>query len=220
MSSATPNAPLLGAGRYRSYEGFAPKPRNPNVILRCALVLLASVSLVLQLYGSFRPFLYHSAIGVATQSTGTRPLDMSDALRQDSNDARAIVSSDDSDILRQVTIGAKIHVCDPVQIKETLALLSSIRWNYPHVRVLLANDGPVSVAGVSAIKNDPYADGLFLPTDSGTSYGRNAMVNRTTTKYFVSLDDEHLFSPKTDLAPAVKRLEYHGFDIVGMRVVN
>ncbi|KAI0561479.1 Transferase [Gracilaria domingensis] len=126
----------------------------------------------------------------------------------------------DRSIESQVTVGIKTYVCDSSIVRQVLGLVRSIRVNYPKVRVLLANDGPTSLSDAPLIKKDPYTEEVRLAPDSGISVGRNHMVNMTTTRYFLLLDDDHVFDEDTDLGIAVNGIGKEGFDIVGVRVRN
>jgi GT2 family glycosyltransferase len=48
---------------------------------------------------------------------------------------------------------------------------------------------------------------ISLPYDVGLSAGRNAMLDRVTTPYFVLLDDDFVFTPKTTLDRLLDVLE-------------
>lgn len=126
----------------------------------------------------------------------------------------------DRNIENELTIAVKTYVCDPSIVRQVLGLVRSIRVNYPKVRVLLANDGPTSLRNAALIKNDEYTEEVSLPADSGISIGRNLMVNMTTTRYFVLLDDDHVFDEDTDLGIAAEGIGKNDFDIVGIRVRN
>lgn len=95
-----------------------------------------------------------------------------------------------------------------------------MRANYPTLKVLVGNDGPVSVRDVPQVREDVYTEEMRLPPDVGISAGRNAMVDRTVTPYFALLDDDHFLPAESDFSLAVATLERDGFDIVGVRVVN
>lgn len=126
----------------------------------------------------------------------------------------------DRSIEGQVTIGIKTYVCDPSIVRQVVGLVRSIRVNYPNVRILLANDGPTAVGDAPMLKSDPHTEEIRLAPDSGISIGRNIMVNMTTTKYFVLLDDDHVFDEDTDLGIGVRGISIGNFDIVGIRVRN
>ena len=119
-----------------------------------------------------------------------------------------------------VTIGIKTYVCDNSIRDQLMVLVRSIRVHYPFVRVILGNDGPMHVANESFVKDDIYTEEHNLPRDCGISYGRNYMVNRTNTKFFLLLDDDHLFDDTTNLTNLVHGLRRDKFDIVGLRIRN
>lgn len=119
-----------------------------------------------------------------------------------------------------VTIGVKTFVCDDSVRDQVHNLVRSIRVHHPNVRILLGNDGPTILAKELFIRDDPYTEEIRLPSDSGISYGRNAMVNLTTTKYFLLLDDDHVFDDTTKLETIVSAIQTDNFNIVGLRVRN
>lgn len=119
-----------------------------------------------------------------------------------------------------LTLGVKTYVCDAATEALLLTLLTSVRAAHPALPVLLANDGPRSVARHPQVAADRATTELLLPRDSGISAGRNAMVNATRTPFFALLDDDHLLDlDNADLALLVAGVRA-GFDIVGMRVRN
>jgi len=68
------------------------------------------------------------------------------------------------------------------------------------VRVVVANDGPRSLAALPWFAADAYMEELRLHVDSGITVGRNAVVDLATTPYRLLLDDDQLFDEQTDLA--------------------
>lgn len=119
-----------------------------------------------------------------------------------------------------VTIGVKTYVCDDSIKQQVANLVRSIRAHHPYVRILLGNDGPTILAEEEYMQNDPYTEEVRLPADSGISFGRNFMVNLTTTRYFLLLDDDHVFDDTTRLSTVVHALKVDKFDMVGLRVRN
>lgn len=119
-----------------------------------------------------------------------------------------------------VTVGIKTYVCDNAIVRQVEKLVQSIRTHHPKVRILLGNDGPTELSEEAFVRDDPYTQEERLPRDCGISFGRNHMVNITTTRYFVLLDDDHLFDDTTNLQTVVDGLRTDGFDIVGIRVRN
>lgn len=123
-------------------------------------------------------------------------------------------------IENMVTIGIKTYVCDPTIVDQVRSLLRSIRVHYPRIRVLLGNDGPTRLDMETFVRDDPLTKEIMLPRDCGISFGRNYMVNITTTRYFILLDDDHVFDDTTNLTVLVNGIRRDGFDMVGMRVRN
>lgn len=119
-----------------------------------------------------------------------------------------------------VTVGIKTYVCDQSIKDQVENLLRTIRTHHPRVRVLLANDGPTALSEEASVRNDPYTEEYMLPADSGISFGRNYMVNLTSTRYFLLLDDDHVFDDTTNLKTVVTGIRDNDFDMVGMRVRN
>lgn len=119
-----------------------------------------------------------------------------------------------------VTVGVKTYVCDESIRNQVENLVRSIRVHHPRVRILLGNDGPTVLSQEAYVQNDPNTEEVRLPSDSGISYGRNVMVNLTTTKFFLLLDDDHIFDDTTSLMTVVNALRDDTFDYVGLRVRN
>lgn len=53
------------------------------------------------------------------------------------------------------------------------------------VPILSANPDPAQLASLTRIVDHPSSQEAVLPTTTGTSIGRNVMVNMTTTNFFV-----------------------------------
>lgn len=119
-----------------------------------------------------------------------------------------------------VTIGVKTYVCDDSIVGQVRSLVRSVRVHYPKVRVLLGNDGPMGLGGMQFVRGDAYTEEVRLPRDCGISFGRNYMVNMTLTRYFLLLDDDHVFDDTTNLTVLVDGIRDDGFDLVGLRVRN
>lgn len=97
-----------------------------------------------------------------------------------------------------------------------LRLVKSIYKYYPNARVLIADDSEVSCKrGVEKRFSDKKICVYELPHDCGLSYGRNFLVDKVQTKYFVLLDDDFVFDKKTDIRTGLKMLEEKGLDIAG-----
>jgi len=124
------------------------------------------------------------------------------------------------EVATKVTVGIKTFVCDASTLRLVAGLVRSIRIAYPTLRILIANDGPLRLADEIFVKEDDGVQVISVPDNSGISYGRNRMVNATTTQYFLLLDDDHIFDVDVDVAKIVSSADLTDFDIIGMRVRN
>jgi glycosyltransferase involved in cell wall biosynthesis len=89
-------------------------------------------------------------------------------------------------------------------------LYRSIRRFYPNIPVIIADDSrnPLDALGDAKI--------IRLPFNSGVCHGRNAALAEVSTKYFVTADDDFVFTRHSDLSIPYNILETTDFDIVGM----
>lgn len=96
-------------------------------------------------------------------------------------------------------------------------LLSSIRdQGYGQCPVLVADDS-----------RDPYRDAILaqfgdlvdeyivLPFNSGVSKGRNELLDRVRTEYFIINDEDFIYSDITRLKQAKAKIQEHDLDIIG-----
>jgi len=76
----------------------------------------------------------------------------------------------------------------------------SIRGYYKDIVIRICDDGNMS---------DPGWDAVFykFPFYSGVSAKRNFLVQQVKTPYFLTLDDDHVFTEKTDLAALMRVIE-------------
>ena len=86
-------------------------------------------------------------------------------------------------------------------------LITSIRKFYPDLKVIVADDSrePRPIEGIKVIK---------LPFDTGIAGGRNAALKQITTKYFLLLDDDVVFTKHTKLDRMYDILENSEIDII------
>ena len=92
--------------------------------------------------------------------------------------------------------------------------VQSVRDYYPDVHILVADDShnPVLVPGVD--------EWLFLPFDTGLSFGRNRMVEHVKTKYMFLMEDDAYFYENTRLEEQLEVMEQTDIDILGITVVD
>ncbi|MFI5215585.1 MAG: glycosyltransferase family 2 protein [Candidatus Limnocylindria bacterium] len=88
-----------------------------------------------------------------------------------------------------------------------------LRRRYPEIRLLVADDSSPALAF-----DHPGAEVVRLPFDSGVSKGRNALLERVETEYFLLMDDDNWFSRHTQLERMLAILERERFDILACNV--
>ncbi len=88
-----------------------------------------------------------------------------------------------------------------------------LRRHFPEIRLLVADDSREGLAF-----EHPRAEVVRLPFDSGVSKGRNALLERVETPFFLLMDDDHWFSRQTKLARMLGILERERFDILACHV--
>lgn len=94
-------------------------------------------------------------------------------------------------------------------------LIASLRKYYPKERVIVADDSKDMVPPYS-----PEYHTIRMPFDSGLSAGRNAALAQVKTPYFILLDDDFIFTPRTRVQKLVSIAERCGHDIVGGGVIE
>ena len=100
-------------------------------------------------------------------------------------------------------------------------LLDSIFKKYPKIRVLVGDDSEISSKEKILSKFNQYNLQYYnLERDCGLSAGRNFLLNKIQTKYFVLADDDFVFDQKTNLERAVQILEEKKLDIIGGYIRN
>jgi glycosyltransferase involved in cell wall biosynthesis len=92
-------------------------------------------------------------------------------------------------------------------------LIASIKQHYPNVHVVVVDDSnnPTEIPGVEY---------HILPFATGISISRNFAVSKVKTKYFMTLDDDFVFTPETNLQMRYEILESTDIDMVGTDVAD
>lgn len=95
-------------------------------------------------------------------------------------------------------------------------LVASILKFYPDITILIADDGIPSSKDV-LLNSFPEAHIHYyeLPQDSGLSYGRNYILNKVKTPYFLLCDDDFVIDKTLDLDALKAMLEEKQVDILG-----
>ncbi|PIO35980.1 hypothetical protein AB205_0053530, partial [Aquarana catesbeiana] len=111
----------------------------------------------------------------------------------------------DGNISSLVTITTKTFL----RYDKLRELLRSIRLYYPDIKVIVADDNekPEKI-------EDPNVDQYIMPYAKGWFAGRNLAVSQVTTKYFLWVDDDFLFTDKTKIEKLVDVLEKTDLDMV------
>jgi len=92
-------------------------------------------------------------------------------------------------------------------------LIDSIISTFPRAQILVADDSPVPISrkGIKV---------FHLPNDCGVSFGRNYLVDRVDTPFFVCCDDDVILTHNTQLNKLLKPLRGNTFDLVGSYYVT
>ncbi len=99
--------------------------------------------------------------------------------------------------------------------------LSSVFKKYPKIRVLVGDDSEISSKEKVIKKFGKYNLQYFdLEKDCGLSAGRNFLLDKVETKYFVLADDDFVFDKKTNLEKALQILQEKKLDIIGGYIRN
>lgn len=95
-------------------------------------------------------------------------------------------------------------------------LVKSIFKYYPDARILIGDDSEVSCKKMIEKRFPSKNITVYeLPYDCGISYGRNFLVKKVETPFFVLLDDDFEFDKKTKIEYGLSILKEKGLDIGG-----
>lgn len=105
--------------------------------------------------------------------------------------------------------------------KSLKRLIRSLLKYYPDICIMIADDGIES--SKSEICNE-FADANIeyyeLPHDSGLSYGRNYLLERVNTPYFLLCDDDFVIDSSLNLNALMDILNKKNLDILGGYIRN
>ncbi|TRY97066.1 hypothetical protein DNTS_001466 [Danionella cerebrum] len=114
------------------------------------------------------------------------------------------------DVNSQVTVVVKAFL----RYKELNLLVNSIRWRYPKIKIIVADDSlePQKVEGENL-------EHYLMPPAKGWFAGRNLAVSQVSTKYFLWVDDDFVFLNNTRIERFVEIMEANPeLDVVGGQV--
>lgn len=110
-----------------------------------------------------------------------------------------------------ITIGIKTFL-RPSSLKYCLMRL---RQKYSKVKILVADDSTDEFKIKNKIICNRFnAQYINLPFDSGLGKGRNTMIKITTTKYYLTLDDDSLTDNKFNLEKLYNLIEDTNLDMI------
>ena len=97
--------------------------------------------------------------------------------------------------------------------KTVVGAIKKIRKFYPDIKILLADDSQKIVE-----IDDNQTEVFPMPFDSGVSKGRNFLLEKVETPYFLMMDDDHYFNGRTHLEKMLSLTEDYDFDILSALV--
>ncbi|XP_015264697.1 PREDICTED: beta-1,4 N-acetylgalactosaminyltransferase 2-like [Gekko japonicus] len=111
----------------------------------------------------------------------------------------------DNNIRDLVTITTKTFL----RYHKLRVLLKSIRQFYPDIKVIVADDSehPEKI-------EEANVEHFIMPFGKGWFAGRNLAVSQVTTKYYLWVDDDCLFTKNTKIEKLVEVLENTNLDVV------
>ena len=97
-------------------------------------------------------------------------------------------------------------------------LVRSIQKYYPNYPILIGDDSKESCKGYFKFYSfftGANIEVVELPYDSGLSYGRNELIKRVKTEFFVLMDDDFVIDDQCDFKYAISVFESSDLDILG-----
>ncbi|XP_062814238.1 beta-1,4 N-acetylgalactosaminyltransferase 2 isoform X2 [Anolis carolinensis] len=112
----------------------------------------------------------------------------------------------DNNIRNLVTITTKTFF----RYHKLRILIKSIRKFYPDITIIVADDSehPEKI-------EEPNVEHFIMPFAKGWFAGRNLAISQVTTKYYLWVDDDFVFTEKTKIEEFVAVLENTNLDVVG-----
>lgn len=89
-------------------------------------------------------------------------------------------------------------------------LIKSIRQYYPDIKIIVADDSEVPEKII-----EENVEHYIMPFGKGWFAGRNLAISQVTTKYYLWVDDDYLFTENTKIEKLLDVLERTNLDMVG-----
>lgn len=101
--------------------------------------------------------------------------------------------------------------------KSLKRLLNSLEKYYKNIKIIIADDSKKSYKEeiLKEYSKKLDIDYYILEFDSGLSKGRNFLLNKVETEYFLLCDDDFEFYEKSDLKNAYNKIIKYNLDILG-----
>ncbi|XP_063158079.1 beta-1,4 N-acetylgalactosaminyltransferase 2 [Candoia aspera] len=117
----------------------------------------------------------------------------------------------DNSIRNMVTITIKAFL----RYHKLRILLKSVKQYYPDITIIVADDSehPEKI-------EEENVQHFIMPFGKGWFAGRNLAISQVTTKYYLWLDDDFIFTEKTKIEKLVDVLENSNLDVVGGSVAG
>jgi SAM-dependent methyltransferase len=97
--------------------------------------------------------------------------------------------------------------------KSVRRCVESLRKFYPKIHIIVLDDSrkPSPVPG---------CENICMTYEVGLSSGRNIMLDRVKTPYFILLEDDFVFTPETNIRKMYRSMKKNGLDLVAGAVRN
>lgn len=116
-----------------------------------------------------------------------------------------------SNFEKEITIGIKTFI----RPKSLKFCLMRFRQRYKNIKILVADDSTVEFKKENKKLCQKYnAEYYELPYDVGIGYGRNQMIMRCLTKYFLMCDDDTCIDDRFDLEKLYNLIENTNLDMI------
>uniref|UniRef100_A0A8P4GMN2 Glycosyltransferase 2-like domain-containing protein n=1 Tax=Dicentrarchus labrax TaxID=13489 RepID=A0A8P4GMN2_DICLA len=203
---ALPNSPL----QYPT-QGFTVRPLTPTLIPGLALHAGHRSSYKVSL---------HVSKGILTTEIPSEGVKIQASFQFDKHEAVfpitikqpqvPVLYDMGTDISSQVTITTKTFL----RYRQLKVLLNSIRSFYSNIEVIIADDSfePEHITG-------EHIQQYIMPPAQGWFAGRNLAISQVTTKYFLWVDDDFVFTQDTKIEKLVEVMEsVPELDVLGGKV--
>ncbi|KAJ6658176.1 hypothetical protein lerEdw1_001443 [Lerista edwardsae] len=149
-------------------------------------------------------------VDVVSFSTGTHLVRFPVIIRQPAM-PRLFDPGPDNNIASLVTITTKTFL----RYHKLRVFIKSLRQYYPDIKLIVADDSehPEKI-------EEANVEHYIMPFGKGWFAGRNLAISQVTTKYYLWVDDDFLFTKNTKIEKLVDVLENSDLDLVGGSVTG